>query len=424
MSSVCDGRLDCPNGADEGPGCDLAECDHQSGLCTNGCIQTPFGAQCTCPAGEELNPDGMTCQDIDECDPPGRCSQVCANTKGSYYCDCVDGYTLEKDKHTCKAFNHSAAFLIISNRYTILVADLQDQALERVPINVENVVATASNMHTGTIFWSDMKLKRISRLDRGSDPRDIISTGLDLVEGLAYDWIGQNLYWLDSKLNTIEVAKETGAGRMILVKENITQPRGMCLDPNPGARWLFWTDWGENPRIERIGMDGTNRSTIIGTKIYWPNGLALDIANRRIYFADSKLDFIDTCLYDGSKRIQVLASSHYLLHPHSLTLFEDTMYWTDRQLNRVLSAHKFKGSNQTVVSHLISQPLSIHVHHAVLQPITPNPCANATCQHLCLLSPSNPMGYSCKCQVGIGNFQFPPKEVERSRARAIPLMRR
>lgn len=397
-TSVCDGKLDCPNGADEGPGCDLAECTHQAGLCSNKCIRTPLGAQCVCPAGEELI-DNYSCQDMNECETPGKCSQICVNTKGSYYCNCVDGYTLQKDKHMCKAYNHSAAFLIISNRHTILVADLQDQALERVPINVENVVATASNMHTGTIFWSDMKLKRISRLDRGSDPQDIISTGLDLVEGLAYDWIGQNLYWLDSKLNTIEVAKETGVGRMILVKENITQPRGMCLDPSPGAKWLFWTDWGENPRIERIGMDGTNRSTIISTKIYWPNGLALDIANRRIYFADSKLDFIDTCLYDGSKRIQVLAGSHYLLHPHSLTLFEDTMYWTDRQLNRVLSAHKFKGSNQMVVSHLISQPLSIHVHHPVLQPITVNPCANVSCEHLCLLSPSNPMGYNCKCQV-------------------------
>ncbi|XP_014481783.1 PREDICTED: low-density lipoprotein receptor-related protein 2 [Dinoponera quadriceps] len=399
-SSVCDGKVDCPNGGDEGFGCVLSECILQGGLCTNGCMMTPIGAQCVCPAGEELDGDGFACHDMNECEPPGKCSQICVNTKGSYYCDCTEGYMLEKDKHTCKAYNHSAAFLIISNRHTILVADLQDQALERVPINVENVVATASNMHTGTIFWSDMKLKRISRLDRGSDPQDIISTGLDLVEGLAYDWIGHNLYWLDSKLNTIEVAKENGVGRMVLVKENITQPRGMCLDPSPRARWLFWTDWGENPRIERIGMDGNNRSTIINTKIYWPNGLALDIANRRIYFADSKLDFIDTCLYDGSKRIQVLASSHYLLHPHSLTLFEDTMYWTDRQLNRVLSAHKFKGSNQTVVSHLISQPLSIHVHHPVLQPITPNPCANAMCEHLCLLSHNSPTGYSCKCQVG------------------------
>lgn len=400
ITSVCDGNLDCPNGADEGPGCALAECMHQGGLCSNDCIKTPLGAQCTCPPGEELSEDGFTCQDLNECDPPGRCSQTCTNTKGSFACSCVEGYTLEIDNHTCKAYNHSAAFLIISNRHTILVADLQEQALERVPINVENVVATASNMHTGTIFWSDMKLKKISRLERGGEPRDVVSTGLDLVEGLAYDWINKKLYWLDSKLNSIEVAEETGQNRMVLVKENITQPRGMCLDPGPGARWLFWTDWGENPRIERIGMDGTDRSTIISTKIYWPNGLALDIANKRVYFADSKLDFIDTCLYDGTGRVQVLSSSHYLLHPHSLTLFEDTMYWTDRQLNRVVSAHKFRGTNQTVVSHLISQPLSIHVHHPVLQQITPNPCANASCQHVCLLSPSNPRGYSCKCFAG------------------------
>lgn len=305
ISQVCDGKRDCPNGGDEGLGCDLDECNHRGGLCSNGCIQTPLGAQCTCPAGEVLGSDGFDCEDLNECDPPGHCSQVCVNTKGSYKCDCVEGYTMEPDKHTCKAFNHSAAFLIISNRHTILVADLKDQALERVPINVENVVATASNMLTGTIFWSDMKLKKISRLDRNSEPQDVISTGLDLVEGLAYDWIGQNLYWLDSKLNTIEVAQETGMNRMVLVKENITQPRGMCLDPAPDARWLFWTDWGENPRIERVGMDGTERSVIISTKIYWPNGLALDVATKRVYFADSKLDFIDTCLYNGTGRIQV-----------------------------------------------------------------------------------------------------------------------
>lgn len=124
--------------------------------------------------------------------------------------------------------------MIISNRHSILVADLKDQSLERVPIIVENVVATASNMHTGTIFWSDMKLKKISRLDRGGEPMDVISTGLDLVEGLAYDWIAGNIYWLDSKLNTIEVSKENGSNRIVLVKENITQPRGMCLDPAPG----------------------------------------------------------------------------------------------------------------------------------------------------------------------------------------------
>lgn len=66
----------------------------------------------------------------------------------------------------------------------------------------------------------------------------------------------------------------------------------------------------------------------------------------------------------------------------------------------MLSAHKFKGKNQTVVSHLISQPLSIHVHHPSLQPITPNPCEKNTCEQLCLLSPSSPNGYTCKCKPG------------------------
>lgn len=130
--------------------------------------------------------------------------------------------------------DHSVAFLVISNRHSILVADLKDQGLQRVPIIVENVVATASNMHTNTIFWSDMKLKKISRLDRDSEPQDVISTGLDLVEGLAYDWVAGNLYWLDSRLGTIEVARENGSDRMVLLKENITQPRGMALDPSEG----------------------------------------------------------------------------------------------------------------------------------------------------------------------------------------------
>lgn len=400
MTSVCDNVTDCPNFSDEGQGCDLAECLHANGHCSNGCQKTPNGALCICPPGEELAPDGYTCQDLNECMPPGLCSQQCTNTKASYFCTCTDGYILEPNKHSCKAVNHSAAFLIISNRHSILVADLKEQGLERVPIIVENVVATASNMHTGTIFWSDMKLKKISRLDRGMEPQEIINTGLDLVEGLAYDWVGKNLYWLDSKLNTIEVSSENGSNRLVLVRENITQPRGMCLDPSPGTKWLFWTDWGENPRIERIGMDGTLRETIINTKIYWPNGLTLDIATKRVYFADSKLDFIDFCYYNGTGRQQVLAGSHYLLHPHSLSMFEDTLYWTDRQLNRVLSAHKFKGDNQSVVSHLISQPLSIHVHHPSLQPMSENPCDKAKCQHLCLLSPSEKVGFSCKCRPG------------------------
>ena len=352
-NSVCDGRPDCPDGTDEGPDCDLDDCGGTKSGCSNGCVQTPQGALCTCPPGESLSPnDTRTCVDTDECSPPGRCSQLCTNIKGGkgapgFYCECAQGYELDSDKSFCKTkVNRTEAFLVISNRRTLLTSDLQRHSLERIPVNVENVVATASNMLDDIIYWSDMSTKKIMFLRRNEDEgaQTLFSSGIDLVEGLAYDWVGKNIYWLDSRLNTIEVAKENGTHRMILVNQNISQPRGLTLDPSPDAKWLFWTDWGENPRIERIGMDGSSRQAIITTKIYWPNGLALDIPTKRVYFADSKLDFIDFCNYDGTGRQQVVANSHYLLHPHSLYVFEDQIYWTDRQLNRVL---KVRSSSQS-----------------------------------------------------------------------------
>ncbi|CAL4174127.1 unnamed protein product, partial [Meganyctiphanes norvegica] len=403
QTSVCDGKKDCPNGADEGKGCKDEDICADKTVCSVKCMKTPNGGECVCNSGERLR-EGSTreCEDINECDPPGRCSQMCTNIKGSYLCSCVDGYTLDTDasgkKHHCKSFNHSDAHLVISNRRSILTADLNQRSLERVPVLVENVVATASDMNNGTIFWSDMKVKNIMKLEKGGKPETIIGSGLDLVEGLAYDWITGNIYWVDSRLYTIEVSRRDGSNRMILLNKNITQPRGLAIDPTEGERWVFWTDWGENPRIERVGTDGQNRTIVIKTKIFWPNGLAIDIPTKRIYFADSKLDYIDFCYYNGSGRQQVLSQSHYLLHPHSLSIFEDNVYWTDRQLNRVISAHKFYGNNESVVTHLVSQPLSIHVNHPVLQPLGPNPCAKAPCGHLCVLK--NPSGYTCLCRPG------------------------
>ncbi|GIY65583.1 low-density lipoprotein receptor-related protein 2 [Caerostris extrusa] len=343
-------------------------CSTKNMGCTHNCSETPSGPICICPHGKVLN-DTKTCIDFDECAVPGACSQQCINTKGSFKCQCQEGYTLTADRHMCKALNWTNAYLVISNRRSILVANLNTTTLERVPVRVENVVATASEMSTGTIYWSDMVLKKIFRLTKGGEPEVIVGSGLDLVEGLAVDWVGKNLYWVDSRLKTVDVSTLNGEHHMVLLNENISQPRGLSIDPSEGARIMFWTDWGENPRIESCGMDGTLRRVIVQTKIFWPNGLTIDIPNKRVYFADSKLDYIDFCNYDGSGRHQVLAKNHYLLHPHSLTIFEDTLYWTDRQLNRVLSCHKFKGTNQSVVSHLVSQPLGIHVSHPLLQPL-------------------------------------------------------
>ena len=59
----------------------------------------------------------------------------------------------------------------------------------------------------------------------------VISSGLDLVEGLAFDWITGNLYWVDSRLSVIEVANKNASSRITLINSDVDQLRGLALDP-------------------------------------------------------------------------------------------------------------------------------------------------------------------------------------------------
>lgn len=61
-----------------------------------------------------------------------------------------------------------------------------------------------------------------------------------MTESLAVDWVGRNLYWTDYVLETIEVSKLDGTHRTVLVSENVTNPRGLVLDPRErSVRTIF-----------------------------------------------------------------------------------------------------------------------------------------------------------------------------------------
>jgi len=42
---------------------------------------------------------------------------------------------------------------------------------------------------------------------------------------------------------------------------------------------MFWSDWGEVPKIERAGLDGSHRAAIVSENVKWPNGLTLDLVS-------------------------------------------------------------------------------------------------------------------------------------------------
>ncbi len=73
------------------------------------------------------------------------------------------------------------------------------------------------------------------------------------------------------------------------------------------CRYMYWTDWGDEPKIERANLDGTERLCLVNTSLGWPNGLALDVPENKIYWGDAKTDSIEVANMDGTNRRTLLS---------------------------------------------------------------------------------------------------------------------
>lgn len=71
-------------------------------------------------------------------------------------------------------------------------------------------------------------------------------------------------------------------------------------------RFLFWTDWGERPNIQRSYLDGSGITIILNVDLGFPNGLAIDYKERRLYWTDALKDRIDTSDLNGNHRVQLI----------------------------------------------------------------------------------------------------------------------
>jgi len=60
------------------------------------------------------------------------------------------------------------------------------------------------------------------------------------LEGIAVDWVGRKLYWLDRHSKHLEVSELDGTLRKTL-KAGIQDPRAIVVHPRIG--YLFFTSW-------------------------------------------------------------------------------------------------------------------------------------------------------------------------------------
>ena len=82
--------------------------------------------------------------------------------------------------------------------------------------------------------------------------------------------------------------------------------------------YMFWSDWGSHPKIERAHLDGTGRRTVINSDLEWPNGLTIDYSTQQIYWVDALLDKIETADFSGKNR--AVLKSNITTHCFGLTM--------------------------------------------------------------------------------------------------------
>ena len=137
------------------------------------------------------------------------------------------------------------------------------------------------------------------------------------------DWVSGNLYWTEVEESDgvyrngrLLVSKSDGRYKRSLVTQGLEHPTSVVLDPQLGR--VYWADGGSVPKIEYAWMDGSRTKSLVVSRLGKPSALAVDHAmDHTLYWADIKLNTIESIQKDGSNR-KVIISGEHLRHPVSI----------------------------------------------------------------------------------------------------------
>merc|ERR1719347_2209924 len=298
--------------------------------------------------------------------------------------------------NTCVA-EAGEPFMFFSTKSEVRGLKVNSMQYFPVATGLPYVIGIGFDSLAGRVYWTDVEAGKetlvTTRYD-GTDGTKLVTNGLDMPEDLAVDEINRNIYFTDSVRKHLAVCAISGSGCSILVPF-IEQPRAVAIHYK--KRMVLYTDWGSKPAIVQVNMDGSGKKALVNDDLVWPNGLAIDLVLDRIYWSDAKKDVIESVRMDGSDRRVIL--DMVAKHPFSMAVFEDSLYWSDWEMQEIVSCNKFNGKNfKTLVKEAGIRPMGITLAHPLLiQSGPPSPCVDSACSHVCLPKPLPLSGYTCAC---------------------------
>lgn len=334
----------------------------------------------------------------------GGCQHICFGLSATQHvCKCSIGYYVDpQNPRNCLG---EAEFLLYSIGHELKGLRLSDEAAQsgessRVLGPLSRIsLASAIDYHARNdqIFWADNEKGTITSIKRDGTERNTVikffdqyeTSADDWLNGIAVDWVAENIYWSVAKRNLIEVARLNGSSRYVVLS-NVDSPKAIAVDPVAG--YLFYAG---DKRIGRTGLDGS-QLFILANKTSQVTSLAVDINNQVVYWSETNTNVIMRVDYDGNSKTVML--NHSLVHPVAVTVLDKTLYWADNahENGSIKSAPLTNLSDFNVLVRDEGDSLQdLKVFTQQIQKGT-NPCgsSNGGCAQLCLFNGTHPI---CTC---------------------------
>ncbi|XP_067129295.1 sortilin-related receptor-like [Centruroides vittatus] len=322
---------------------------------------------------------------------------------------CVGGedYRYNPELMSCP-LKEEPEFLIIADHQEIkrMALNTEENHLEALPIpSLNNVIAVEYDYHNNCVYWADFDGNKLMRLcfDGKSEPEVLLHFVKLSVEGLALDWISYNLYFADEFAPAVKIINVNNSfstlHRTILNATFVDKPRGIAVHPHRG--YLFLTDWSDKtPKIARSYLDGSHFVTLINSSVVaWPNGITIDYQQERIFWTDSKKDYIASSDFDGLNIRFVLQGASVIPHAFAIAVYKDWIYFDDWIKKGIFMANKYDGSGLIQLAE-IKHPMDLKIFSSGMQQGS-NMCKNSSftpCSHMCIPYPHN--SRICVCPDG------------------------
>ncbi|XP_016042287.2 prolow-density lipoprotein receptor-related protein 1-like [Erinaceus europaeus] len=391
QSLMCNKEADCTDGTDEPTTCGK-NCSVVNGGCEGQCSDTNWGVRCSCGPGWELQSDGQSCGDVDECSMAySPCGQLCLNTPGSYSCSCIQGHLLYNGTD-CQVSGDAVKILIAMDQ-ELGVLDRNTGICETLISIKLRPTSIAYDLERGIYFWVDEVLNMFV-LGKPS-PRPLYPE-LKTVNSISLDWFTGQLYWASSSARVICAGLSDGRGYVKILEKDLVPEQLIVF---PAKKYLYWVNQGERGvrTIETAGMDGSDRKVLVVVTMEEPVGLTLNYVTGRLYWISKYKESIETVKVDGSGRHtfpKILEDED----PIGLAVFENSFFWANKQQLFHTSPHTPK-ERVVILNASIS---AFSVLHKFQQNKNRYPvCVPGSCSHLCLLSPVHHKGYKCVCPEGM-----------------------